>query len=201
MAAGLLATLCLCIGIVPVLGGPSSAASPAGTSADEAARTDGVLSGGGVASTTLVEEPKRWDGRVVVFVGEAIGDRMVRGKMAWLHLNDDVYQSLNVEEGAALGGYNSGQAIWVSSELAAKVRYFGDYRHEGDIVRVEGEFNRACVEHGGDMDIHASSLEVVRQGHAIRHRLEGKRIFSGILLWVAAGVLLGLRRRAQRQRI
>ncbi len=35
--------------------------------------------------------PSDWDGRIVGFTGEAIGEAMRRGTMAWIHLNDDAY--------------------------------------------------------------------------------------------------------------
>ena len=85
-----------------------------------------------VNSSTLVENANLWNGRIVTFKGEAIGESMVRGKMAWLHLNDDAYMEKNIEEGAVLGGYNSGHAVWVSAELAKKIRSFGDFKHDGD---------------------------------------------------------------------
>ena len=91
-----------------------------------------------VNSATLVENANLWNGRIVAFKGEAIGECMVRGNMAWLHLNDDAYMEKNIEEGAVLGGYNSGHAVWVSAELAKKIRFFGDFKHDGDIVRVTG---------------------------------------------------------------
>ena len=44
-----------------------------------------------VNSSTLVENANLWNGRIVALRGEAIGECMVRGEMAWLHLNDDAY--------------------------------------------------------------------------------------------------------------
>ena len=64
-----------------------------------------------VNSASLVENASAWDGHVVAFKGEAIGEAMARGKMAWVHLNDDAYMWRNIEEGAKLNGYNSGHAV------------------------------------------------------------------------------------------
>ena len=93
-----------------------------------------------VNSASLVENANAWNGRVITFTGEAIGEAMVRGKMAWIHLNDDAYMWKNIEEGAKLEGYNSGHAVWVSTHLSVKIRYFGDFKHEGDVVKVIGTF-------------------------------------------------------------
>jgi hypothetical protein len=154
-----------------------------------------------VNSASLVENANLWNGRIVTFKGEAIGECMVREKMAWIHLNDDAYMEKNIEEGAALGGYNSGHAVWVSAELAREIRFFGDFKHDGDIAKVSGVFNAACREHGGDMDIHASSMEILLIGHPVRHLVNTNRMMVAAVLFVLAGILYGIRRIAERRRI
>jgi hypothetical protein len=139
-----------------------------------------------VNSASLVENANLWNGHIITFTGEAIGEAMVRGKMAWIHLNDDTYMWKNIEEGAKLGGYNSGHAVWISADLATKIRFFGDFKHEGDVVKVVGTFHAACPQHGGDMDIHASTIEIVRVGHTVRHIVNTHRaIIAGILFALA----------------
>jgi hypothetical protein len=108
-----------------------------------------------------------WNGKTITFHGEAIGEVMKRDDYAWIHLNDDAYMEQNVEEGAKLGGYNSGMAVWVSADLTDQIDTYGDYKHEGTIVEVVGTFNGACKEHGGDMDIHATGLRILRAGHVV----------------------------------
>lgn len=137
----------------------------------------------------LVDSPKEWDGRTVSFIGEAVGEAMSRGEMSWIHLNDDAYYIKNVEEGAHLGGYNSGMAVWIDTTLAEKVRVFGDYKHEGDVVKVTGVFNAACGEHGGDMDIHATSLEPVTDGREANDPVKPEKLVWAIGLALFAGVL------------
>ena len=154
-----------------------------------------------ISSSTLVEKANAWDGRTVSFMGEAIGETMRRGGMCWVHLNDDAYMWKNIEEGAKLGGYNSGQAIWVRAELAAKIRFFGNFLYEGDVVKVDGIFNAACREHGGDMDIHAVRLEIVRVGHPVAHRINRQRLMQGVFMLFLAGLLFWVRSIARRKRI
>lgn len=120
-----------------------------------------------ITSADLVEQPKANDGDVIEFTGEAIGEAMVRGDYAWLHLNDDAYYLKNAEEGSGLHGFNSGMPVFLSADLADEVEVFGDYTHEGDVVMVSGTFNATCAQHGGDMDIHAESLEQVLAGHRV----------------------------------
>jgi hypothetical protein len=139
-----------------------------------------------VNSASLVENANAWNSHVITFTGEAIGEAMVRGKMAWIHLNDDAYMWKNIEEGAKLGGYNSGHAVWVSADLAKKIRFFGDFKHEGDVVKIVGTFIAACPQHGGDMDIHAETLDIVRAGHPVHHVINSPRaIIAGFLLGLA----------------
>ena len=146
-----------------------------------------------VSSASLVENANAWNGRVIAFKGEAIGESMVRGKMAWIHLNDDAYMWKNIEEGAKLDGYNSGHAVWVPSEMAMKIRFFGDFKHEGDVVKIVGTFQAVCSQHGGDMDIHASTLEVVRVGHPVHHVFDTSRAIIAAILLVLALILYRFR--------
>lgn len=154
-----------------------------------------------ISSSTLVEKANSWDGRTVSFMGEAIGEAMRRGAMCWVHLNDDAYMWKNIEEGTKLGGYNSGQAIWVPADLASKISFFGDYLYDGDVVKVSGVFHAACREHGGDMDIHAEVLEIVRVGYPIAHRINRRRLMQGVFMLFLAGLLFWVRTFARRKRI
>jgi hypothetical protein len=136
-----------------------------------------------------------WNGKAVTFHGEAIGEVMVRGDYAWIHLNDDAYMIKNVEEGATLGGYNSGMAVWVPAALTKAIDTYGDYQHEGAIVEVRGVFNGACREHGGDMDIHATSLALLVPGHVVDDPVPGWKPILAVALVFIAGVLIWLERR------
>jgi hypothetical protein len=165
-----------------------------------AAPGPGTTAGTTVASAALIENAAAWDGRGISFAGEAVGEALARGDHAWLYVNDDAYQARDLEAGRPRAGFNSGQAIWLPAELARRVRLFGDYRNEGDAVRVSGEFHAACREHGGDMDIHATGLVVVREGHAVTHRLNSRRLGIGLGLLLLAGALCLLRIRGARMR-
>jgi hypothetical protein len=154
-----------------------------------------------VDSASLVENARAWDGRSVTFTGEAVGEMMARGDRAWIHLNDDAYMWKNIEEGAVLGGYNSGHAVWTPTGKARLISFFGDYKHEGDIVRVTGTFHAACPDHGGDMDIHADDLAVVRPGHPVDHVLNKAHLTTAVLLFFVVGGFALMRRRAALRRI
>jgi hypothetical protein len=157
-----------------------ASAQPAGGASAVPANPNALSSG------ELVENPEAWDGKIITFTGEAITQAMVRGDHAWIHLNDDAYYKRNVEEGAALGGYNSGHAVWLRKELADKISFFGDYRHQGDVVTVRGTFNAACAQHGGDMDIHADQLDIAAVGRVAKDPVKPWKIVLALGLSVTA---------------
>jgi hypothetical protein len=135
-------------------------------------------------SAVLVEEAQHWDGHVVRFTGEAIGEAQRRGDMAWIHLNDDAYGLADAGTNQALAGFNSGIAVWVDSAMAFRIASFGDYRRHGDLIEATGTFNAACPQHGGDMDIHATSLLVVRPGYASVQLIRPSRMIAASILAV-----------------
>ncbi len=98
----------------------------------------------------LIQNSGSFDGKSITYQGEVIGV-LTRGNYAWINI------------------YNKGYAIgiWSRAEDAEKISSFGDYTHIGDSVSVEGEFHLACPEHGGDLDIHASSLKILSTGEKI----------------------------------
>ncbi|HAW60005.1 MAG TPA: hypothetical protein DCW86_00850 [Actinobacteria bacterium] len=143
-----------------------------------------------VSSTELVEKCQFYDGKVVTFRGEVVGDVMIRGEFAWINTNDDAYSGGSRK----LAGYNSGQSIWCKASDAKIIKVTGGYNYVGDVVEVTGVFNRACPEHGGDMDIHANELRVVGRGRSIPHPIEGGKIRAASLLIVISFALFALGR-------
>ncbi|TDT52038.1 DNA-binding protein [Fonticella tunisiensis] len=96
----------------------------------------------------FVEKAAVYNGKEVTIRGEAIGEAMKRGDYGWVNISD--------------GSLPMG--VWMKWEDAKKIKTFGDYKHKGDIVEVTGIFNKSCLEHGGDMDIHASNVKIVDPG-------------------------------------
>ncbi len=102
------------------------------------------------SSTDLIENADAYDGRTVVFEGEAIGDRLERGDHVWV----------NVSDGANAVG------VWAPASMLPPSLVLGRYGVVGDRLRIVAVFHRACAEHGGDFDLHALSAEVVSAGRA-----------------------------------
>ncbi len=119
-----------------------------------------------VSSAELLNDAKQYDGKAVVYQGEAIGDIMIRGDHAWVNLNDG---------GAAIG-------IWIRKIDLKDIAYLGSYRAKGDVIEVTGTFNRSCREHGGDLDIHAQEIKKVSSGAAFLKQLSFEKFCIGIFL-------------------
>ncbi len=122
-----------------------------------------------ISSAELINNAKFYNGKVVLYGGEVIGDVMIRGGYAWLNVND---------------GKNA-IGIWTTRDSAADINYTGSYKSRGDYIEVIGVFNRACLQHGGDLDIHAQSIWKIRSGrHIIERANTNKRNLAVILLGV-----------------
>lgn len=94
------------------------------------------------------------DGSTVLFEAEAIGEALrAPGGMRWVNLGAD---------GTAIG-------VVMTAEAADAIGVFGDYGHTGDVLRVEGTFQRACDEHGGDRDVHAQRVDILVPGSSRDH--------------------------------
>ena len=113
-----------------------------------------------ISSTELINNAKQLDGKTVVYEGEVIGDIMLRGDNAWINVNDT----------------NNAIGIWIDRVLANDILFTGSYKSTGDWIEVSGIFNRACLQHGGDLDIHAQRLRKMSQGRYSQEKLNlGKR--------------------------
>jgi len=115
-------------------------------------------------SLELINNAKQYDGKTVDYRGEVIGEVMVRGDYAWLHVNDGII---------AIG-------IWAPKTMIEDIRYAGDYHKKGDIVEVSGTFHRSCSEHGGDLDIHASEIKTITPGSLVIWPISRKKVYIGI---------------------
>jgi len=123
-----------------------------------------------ISSTELINNAKLYDGKIVTYEGEVIGDIMLRGEFAWINVND---------------GQNA-IGIWIGKNLTKDIFYTGSHKFKGDVVEITGVFQRACLEHGGDLDIHAQTIRKVRQGREVLERLN---INKRNLVFVLLGVL------------
>lgn len=96
----------------------------------------------------LIFESNIYDHNIVEVKGEAIGEELNRGEYSWININDST----------------NSIGIYMESNDAKKVKVYGGYNKTGDTVFIEGKYNKACIEHSGDTDIHAINVEVIKDG-------------------------------------
>ncbi len=115
-------------------------------------------------SLDLINNAKQYDGKTISYKGEVIGDVMIRGDRAWLHVNDGY---------VAIG-------IWAPKKMIQDIGYIGDYHKKGDTVEVSGTFHRSCLEHGGDLDIHATEIKKITAGSPVIQPISRKKVYIGV---------------------
>jgi len=118
-----------------------------------------------VSSKDLIENPDKYDQKEIVYRGEAIGEVMVRKDYSWVNVKDSYY---------AIG-------VWAKKELTKDI-ITGDYKKTGDILEIKGVFNKSCILHGGDLDIHASEIKILERSKKIKTELDIKKIKVLIIL-------------------
>ena len=122
----------------------------------------------------LIENSKKIDNSKITLRGEAIGECMNRGKYSWINISDG----------------STAMGIWLESEQAQSIKNFGKYGYKGDIVEITGTFNRACVEHGGDMDIHALSVKIIDTGGIVTIPISNNKKVIALILTIITLILI-----------
>jgi len=131
-----------------------------------------------VGSLDLLNNAKEYDQKTITYKGEVIGDVMMRGDHAWLHVNDGY---------VAIG-------IWASKGLIRNIFYSGNYRQRGDLLEVSGIFHKSCLEHGGDLDIHASEIRKLASGGVVIQPISKRKVYVGIVSLMLVLLFLVLRK-------
>jgi hypothetical protein len=124
--------------------------------------------------TELIENSKKIDSSKITLQGEAIGECMNRGKYSWVNISDG----------------STAMGIWLQKEQAQSIKNFGKYGYKGDIVGITGTFNRACVDHGGDMDIHATSVKIIDVGGRVTIPISNNKKWIALILTVITLTLI-----------
>lgn len=123
----------------------------------------------GLSSNELLKNAKQYDGKPVTYSGEAIGDVMLRGEFAWVNINDG----------------NNAIGAWMSAALAKEINFTGTYKSQGDTLEITGIFHRACLEHGGDLDIHAQKLRKLAGGKMVNQKIDFLKVKIILILFGA----------------
>jgi hypothetical protein len=119
-----------------------------------------------LSSQELIKNAKDYDGKLITYSGEVVGDLMRRGGFAWVNIHDGEN---------ALG-------VWVNFALCKEINFTGKYETHGDSLEVVGVFHQACVEHGGDLDIHAQSMRKLGNGRMAKDKLNSDKVNASLIL-------------------
>lgn len=119
-----------------------------------------------ISSTELINNAKDYDGKTIAYAGEPIGDIMGRKEYAWINVNDG----------------NNAIGVWINKELTKDILYTGSYKTKGDWIEVRGAFQRACPEHGGDLDIHAQAITKIKTGSIVSEKIDSHKLNLALIL-------------------
>lgn len=133
----------------------------------------------------MIDNAQDYDGKVVSYAGEVVGEVMPRGDFAWANISD---------------GQNA-IGVWLPMALARNIVYSGSYQAVGDRIEVTGIFHRACPEHGGDLDIHAEAFSVTARGRALCQPVNSGKKNTALVLGGVLCLVLILRKFWPRQRM
>ncbi|NLH63198.1 MAG: DNA-binding protein [Erysipelotrichaceae bacterium] len=127
-----------------------------------------------VSSNDLIDRAKELDGQTIVYSGEAIGTIMKRDDVTWVNVNDG----------------DNAIGIDMSEEQAQQIQHLGGYGAVGDTIEIVGVFHRACSEHGGDLDIHATSVKVLSAGHQKDMLMDINGMIFAVIIFIGASVFV-----------
>ncbi|MFC1631004.1 hypothetical protein ACFL1I_04465 [Candidatus Omnitrophota bacterium] len=122
-----------------------------------------------VSAAELLQQPEKYDGREVIYKGEVIGDIFIQQGFAWVNVHDGT---------RAIG-------VFCPQPLIEQIEHKGNYNFQGDQISLRGVFHNSCAEHGGDLDIHAAKITLIKKGATIAHPLEKDKIKTSIILSAA----------------
>lgn len=171
-------------------------------SADEETDEEEAIVGpvGRVTSEAANSCPRRFDGRLVSYVGEVVGDVLRRDGGAWVLMNDDGY-ALDVGPLPAhreWAGTNAGLAVWLPDELLPVVHVPGRRGVRGDVLEIEGIFQRQDPTDGGGLSIRAVEATLVSAAKEIDQPLHVPQLIAAGIA-AAAAIGLTIRERAVRR--
>lgn len=158
---------------------------------------------GRVESAEVIDCPDAFDGHVVVYIGEVVGDVLQRDGGAWVLVNDDAY-ALELGPLSAhdeFSGTNSGLSVWLPAPLPDLEPGRSDVR--GTVIRVRGIVHRADPADGGGLTIRAldaDSTAVVAEAQRSDPPVHWGQAVVAVAFTLGAGAIYLIERRARAQR-
>lgn len=152
-------------------------------------------------SGTILSCPFTFDGLLVTYVGEVVGDVLRRDGGSWVLVNDDAY-ALEVgplTPGDTPTGTNSGLTVWLPDPLEELADEPGRPDVRGDVLAVTGRVNRADPADGGGLTIRAEDATLLAEAVELDVPIHWNQVVTALVLAVAALGLLW-RERERRDR-
>lgn len=133
----------------------------------------------------LLSAGQRQDGNDVVFTGEATGSPIIA---------DEGHVWVNMKNSGAMIG------VYMSNDLAEQITHYARYEHTGDTITVRGVYHLACVDHNGELEVHADQIEINAVGTSWVNPVYPIVYIVGIVL-IVIGLTLTLVRQSMRGRV
>lgn len=129
------------------------------------------------------------DGATVRFSGEAVGGVVNADEgHKWVQFVDAADRTI---------------AVYLPDDLVSQITSYGSYNSAGTVAEVTGEYHIADPQHQGELDVHATRIDVTDAGGSVTHGVDVDRLTAAIAL-CALGIALIflfvlLRRRSDRK--
>ena len=178
VAVGLVLALSLALVCAPMALAASNGGEVSASDIPETNNTNSIYQE--VSVTSLVSATTRLDGEYVKVTGEVMGQITDPGdgSHVWINIKD--------KQGAMIG-------VFVPRSQVADLQYFGGYEQTGDTVEINGVFNISCSEHSGELDVHASSLNITAQGAISSTPASNGRLVFALIFIALAFIIILLR--------
>ena len=157
---------------------------------------------GRVLSTEVVSCPDNFDGHVVEYIGEVVGDILHREGGTWVLMNDDHYalELGPLELHRAYNGPNTGLSVWLPDPLGRHVDEVGRPGQRGDVLHVSGILRRADPMDGGGLAIRAFRAELLADGDAAPPPVNSQQLAVSVVVAIGAAALSVVARMAALRR-
>jgi len=133
-----------------------------------------------VSVSYLLKNVHAMNGKEIYLRGEAIGQIIGKGEYKWVNVLD--------VEGNAIG-------IWSSENEIRKIKYLGKHSIKGDTVLIRGTFNKSCIQHDGEVDIHADKIEIEKLGFIEKERtIPLYKIFILLILLIISIITIAIKK-------
>lgn len=128
-----------------------------------------------VTVAELTRATERMDQELVRVSGEVVGYAANADKShVWINIQGE-------------SGYTMG--VLVTKTAASSISNYGSYGVIGDTVEILGVYNQMCDAHGGQLEVHASSVEVKQAGQTVMHAPDNKLGLVGVLMLLVSVIL------------